>query len=141
MKQFNGLELTPRKIRYLKFLLEKGVTVRTTDISSQLNVDPSTSTKVINDLAKSGYVNHIPYRGVCLTEYGQEYAEFLVKRHRILSLLLSHYGLSTKWACEEASRFEGNVSKEAVDKICQSMGHPLVSNCGEIKHDSCKLMS
>ncbi|MFP4655178.1 MAG: metal-dependent transcriptional regulator [Methanohalobium sp.] len=140
MDKITGLELTPRKIRYLKFLLEKGGIVRTTEISSQLNVDPSTSTKVINDLAKNGYVNHIPYRGVCLTKCGQEYAEFLIRRHRILSLLFSHYGLSTKGACEEVSRFEGYVSKDAVDRICKSMGHPQLSNCGEIKHDSCGLV-
>ncbi|WP_292488036.1 metal-dependent transcriptional regulator [Methanohalobium sp.] len=140
MGEFTGLELTPRKIQYLKFLLEKNETVRTTDISSQLSVDPSTTTKVINELTKSGYVNHIPYRGVCLTEYGREYAEFLLRRHRILSLLLSHYGLSTNDACGEVSRFEGYVSKYAVDRICKSMGHPQLSNCGEIKHDSCELV-
>jgi Mn-dependent DtxR family transcriptional regulator len=137
MQDITGLELSPRKIEYLKYLLEKGYRVRTTEISSKLKVDPSTTTKTLNDLSGSGYVDHIPYRGVSLTKKGREYAEFLVKRHRILSLMLSHFGINADEACEEVSRFEGHVSKNLIDNICASMGHPTMSNCGEIKHDTC----
>lgn len=137
MQEITGLELSPKKVEYLKFLFKKGGLVRTTDLSTQLNVDPSTSTKTISDLAHTGYVEHIPYRGVRLTEEGNAYAEFLVNRHNILSLMLSHYGLSPEDACEEASRIESLVSKSAVDTICSSMGHPTVGVCGKIKHISC----
>ncbi|MDW7731177.1 MAG: metal-dependent transcriptional regulator [Methanolobus sp.] len=137
MQEITGLELSPKKVEYLKFLFKKGGLVRTTDLSSQLGVDPSTSTKTISDLAQTGYVEHIPYRGVRLTEGGHAYAEFLVNRHNILSLMLSHYGLSPEDACEEVSRFESFVSKSAVDTICSSMGHPTVGVCGKIKHISC----
>jgi Mn-dependent DtxR family transcriptional regulator len=135
--EFTGLELSPRKVVYLKFILEKGGVVKTTEISTNLQVDPSTTSKTINELALAGYLNHVPYRGVDLTEMGQEYAEFLVRRHRILSLLLTHYGLSSEGACDEVSRFEAFVSKEAVDKICSSMGHPMFGVCGEINHEKC----
>lgn len=137
MQEITGLELSPKKVEYLKFLFKKGGLVRTTDISTQLKVDPSTSTKAISDLAETGLVEHIPYRGVRLTEAGQSYAEFLINRHNILSLMLSHYGLSPEEACGEASRFESLVSKTAVDKICTSMGHPMTSVCGKIRHVSC----
>jgi Mn-dependent DtxR family transcriptional regulator len=134
---FTGLELSPRKVDYLKFILEKGGTVKTTEISSSLKVDPSTTSKTLNELALAGYLNHVPYRGVDLTELGKSYAEFLVRRHRILSLLLTHYGISSEGACDEASRFEAFVSKDAVDKICSSMGHPMFGVCGEISHEKC----
>ena len=137
MQDITGLELSPKKVEYLKFLSKKGGLVRTTDISTQLQVDPSTSTKTIVDLAETGLVEHIPYRGVKLTEKGLKYAEFLVNRHNILSLMLSHYGLSAEEACQETSRFESLVSKTAVDKICTSMGHPMTSVCGKIRHVSC----
>ncbi|MDQ1254539.1 MAG: DtxR family transcriptional regulator, Mn-dependent transcriptional regulator [Euryarchaeota archaeon] len=135
--EFTGLEHTPRKVVYLKFILEKGGVVKTTEISTNLQVDPSTTSKTINELALAGYLNHVPYRGVDLTELGQEYAEFLVRRHRILSLLLTHYGLSSEGACDEVSRFEAFVSRETVDKICSSMGHPMFGVCGEINHEKC----
>jgi len=135
--EFTGLELSPRKVDYLKFILEKGKTVKTTEISSNLQVDPSTTTKTLNELSMAGYLNHIPYRGVDLTELGKAYTEFLVRRHRILSLLLTHYGLSSEEACNEVSRFEAFVSKDTIDKICSSMGHPMFSVCGEISHTKC----
>ena len=77
--EFTGLEISPRKIDYLKFILEKGGTVKTTEISSSLQVDPSTTSKTLNELASAGYLNHVPYRGVDLTELGKAYTEFLVK--------------------------------------------------------------
>lgn len=135
--EFTGLELSPKKVVYLKFILEKGGTVKTTEISSSLRVDPSTTSKTLNELATAGYLNHIPYRGVDLTELGEAYAEFLVRRHRILSLLLTHYGLSSEEACDEVSRFESFVSRDALDKICSSMGHPMFGVCGEINHEKC----
>jgi Mn-dependent DtxR family transcriptional regulator len=135
--EFTGLELSPRKADYLKFILEKKGTVKTTEISSCLQVDPSTTSKTLTELATAGYLNHVPYRGVDLTEMGKAYAEFLVRRHRILSLLFTHYGLSTEEACAEVSRFEAFVSRDAVNKICNSMGHPMVGVCGEISHEKC----
>ncbi len=138
MQEITGLELSPKKVEYLKFLLKIGGLVKTTDISTELNVDPSTTTKTINDLSDSGYVDHVPYRGVRLTDKGKEYAGFFVNRHNILSLMLSHYGLSSEEACVEAARFEAFVSKSAIDKICGAMGHPTVSVCGRIGHDSCR---
>ena len=90
--EFTGLELSPRKVDYLKFILEKGGTVKTTEISSDMHVDPSTTTKTLNELASAGYLNHIPYRGVDLTELGESYAQFLIRRHRILSPV-THYSI------------------------------------------------
>lgn len=137
MQEITGLELSPKKVEYLKFLLKKGDLVKTTDISTELNVDPSTTTKTINDLSESGYVDHVPYRGVRLSATGKMYAEFFVNRHNILSLMLSHYGMSSEEACAEVSRFEAFVSKSAIDTICGSMGHPTVGVCGRIDHNLC----
>ncbi|MCD4703052.1 MAG: metal-dependent transcriptional regulator [Methanosarcinaceae archaeon] len=139
MQKITGMEISPRKIEYMKFLLERGDTVRTSQMASHLGVDPSTATKTINELADAGYVKHTPYRGVSLTDRGEEYAEFLVKRHRILSLMLNHYGLSSEEACQEVGRFEGYVSRYVIDRICSSMGHPTVGVCGLIAHDGCDM--
>lgn len=136
MKIPEGLELSKRKVEYLKYLVERGEAVKTNDLASHFKVDPSTITKTISELAGSGYLNHIPYRGVCLSERGKQYTDFLVKRHRILALLLTHYGLSREQACREVSRFESLVSKDAIERMCHAMGHPRQGVCGEITHDS-----
>ena len=47
-----------------------------------------------------------------------------------------HFGLSDEEACMEVSRFESLVSKCAIDRMCQAMGHPSRGGCGEITHDT-----
>jgi DtxR family transcriptional regulator, Mn-dependent transcriptional regulator len=135
MEMSDGLELSPRKVEYLKYIFEKEGAVRTNEIASRFNVDPSTITKTVNELAESGFVMYTRYHGVSLSGHGRHYAEFLVKRHRILSLMLTHFGLSQEQACIEVTRFESLVSKDAIDRICKSMGHPNTGICGVITHD------
>ena len=128
-------ELPPRKVEYLKFLYMKGGKVRTSEISREFSVDPSTITKTMQELSVAGLLIYKPYHGIRLTDRGRRYAAFLIKRHRILSLVLTHYGLTHDQACTEASRFESMVSRAAIDRICASMGHPGQGVCGEITHD------
>jgi len=136
MENSDGLEIPPKKVEYLKYIFERGGTVKTSDIASRFHVDPSTITKTISELAGAGFLSHIPYHGVCLTDTGRQCAEFFVKRHRILSLVLVRFGLSDEQACREVSRFESFVSREAIDTMCRAMGHPSQGICGEITHDA-----
>jgi DtxR family Mn-dependent transcriptional regulator len=132
---FDGLELSPKKVEYLKYIFEKGENVRTTDLAAHLHVDPSTVSKGISEMTGGGLLVHMPYHGVSLTEFGRKYADFVVRRHRILGLILSHYGLSEDEACREAARFECYVSRDAVNKMCRALGHPSMGICGRISHD------
>ena len=137
MRNIDGLELSPKKSEYLKYIHARGGTVHTTDISGHFDLDPSTVTKAIGELSSTGLIEYVPYRGVRLTRKGKEYAEFLVRRHRIIELMLSRYGLTAQEACSEALKLEGHISKDVVDKICSSLGHPSVGICGRIQHDTC----
>jgi DtxR family Mn-dependent transcriptional regulator len=136
MEHEYGPALSARKVEYLKFIFRMSGMVRTSEIASAFNVDPSTITKTLAELNTSGYLTYIPYHGVCLTDSGKRHAEFLVKRHRIISLMMVRNGLTTQQACREASRFESQVSKNAIDRICRFIGHPLQGVCGEITHEN-----
>jgi DtxR family transcriptional regulator, Mn-dependent transcriptional regulator len=138
MELQDGLELSPRKVEYLKFIFEQGGTVKTSGIAGHFAVDPSTITKTITELAEAGYLAHVPYRGVVLTETGKQHAKFLIKRHRILSLVLVRNGLSEDQACCEVTRFESFVTRDAVDTMCRAMGHPQQGICGKITHEGCR---
>ena len=131
----DGLELSPKKSEYLKYIFEKGGIVRTMDISDNFHLDPSTITKAIQEMSSTGLIDYVPYRGISLTSKGTEHAEFLVRRHRVIELMLSHYGLSGHEACGEALKFEGYISRDVVNKICSSLGHPRVGICGKIMHN------
>lgn len=135
MEEINGFELPDRKAEYLKIVGIMGGCARTTEISRRVGVAPSTATKTLLALAGEGYLEHTPYYGVVLTEKGERYARFLVRRHRVVSLALSRFGLTPAEACREANVLEGRVSKHLVDQICASFGHPVQSVCGPIEHD------
>jgi len=135
MHHFTGFELTPRKVEYMKYISIREERVNTSKMAAHFDVDPSTITKTIGELSVNGYLIHVPYHGVSLTPKGKEYAEFLFRRHRILGLILTHYGLSPDEACTESARFESYVSREMIDRICRSLGHPMMGVCGAIPHD------
>jgi Mn-dependent DtxR family transcriptional regulator len=130
-----GLELSPKKVEYIKFLAGKNSPVKTNDMAAGFGVDPSTITKTMSELANGGLLDYIPYHGVSLSAKGKITAEFLIKRHRILALAMTHFGLSHEQACREVSRFESFVSKDAIDRMCRAMGHPNKGICGDITHD------
>lgn len=136
MQKYTGLELTPRKVSYLKYLVLAGGSAKISEIAAHAGVDPSTATRTVQDLAGEGFVAHERYGRVRLTPLGSEYGRFLLRRHRIIGLILSHYGFSGAEACEEASRIECYVSRNAINRMCQSLGHPTTGLCGEISHDA-----
>lgn len=136
MECIDGLELPPRKVAYLKYIFERNGPVRTSDIALAFGVDPSTVTKTLAELTAADFLTYEPYHGVNMSGKGKKYAEFLIKRHRILVLAFTHHGLSDEQACAEVSRFESLVSKDAIDRMCHAMGHPNRSGCGTITHDS-----
>jgi DtxR family Mn-dependent transcriptional regulator len=136
MQDYTGLEISPRKVAYLKYLSGQRGSAKISELSAHFGVDPSTATRTVQELKAEGFVYHEPYGDVVLTGFGEEYSAFLLRRHRIVGLILSHYGLSDKEACEEASRIECFISRGAVNKMCRALGHPTAGLCGEITHDA-----
>ncbi|HOI57936.1 MULTISPECIES: metal-dependent transcriptional regulator [unclassified Methanoculleus] len=137
MQGITGHELSSRKAEYLKYIHMQGDVVKTTEIAARFSVAPSTVTKALTEIAKAGYIEHRPYHGVRLTSAGTEYARFLLRRHRIVALVLSRHGLEPDEACREAAKIEQCFSKDLTNRICSSLGHPMMSGCGEIEHDHC----
>lgn len=131
-----GLEVSPKKAEYICFIYENEATTRTSELATHFCVSPSTATKTVHELAAEGLVEHVPYHGVRVTHDGERFARFHTRRHRILALVLSRFGLSAEEACHEARRFEAYVPKGVIDRMCASLGHPIMSVCGRIEHDS-----
>ncbi len=135
MDENDGSCLSARKVDYLKFIYEHDGLTKTGDLAARFGVDPSTVSKTIREMAGDGLLSCAPYERIRLSPSGKQQAEFLIKRHRILSLMLTHYGFSQDQACAEVCRFESYVSRSAVDRICRTMGHPQAAGCGVITHD------
>lgn len=131
-----GNELPAKKNQYLKFIYLQEGPVKTTAISRHFGIAPSTVTRALKELTKTGYIIYSRYHGAELTPDGRSYARFLVRRHRILSLMFTRSGLSNEDACIQAELIESLVSRSVTDTICASLGHPTMSICGRIEHDS-----
>ena len=135
MTESGDSALTPRRMEYLMFLLERDRPVTNADLAEYFGVDPSTSTKTVRILVESGLVEHEPYGGITLSERGRRCAEFLVRRHRLLALAFARLGMEPETACEQAACCEAHIPRDVVNTICVALGHPTRSVCGAIEHD------
>jgi len=56
----------------------------TSDVANALDVAPASVTGMVRRLATQGYLDHVPYRGVQLTQRERQAALRTIRRQRIL---------------------------------------------------------
>lgn len=83
---------------------------RTVDIADRLGVKSPTVTRNLSRLQRDGYILHERYRGVFLTEKGQELASKCEERHRVIMKFFLALGLDKKTAESETEGIERHVS-------------------------------
>lgn len=64
---------------------------------------------MVANLAKKGYLEHQRYRGMRLTPSGVKVARSVIKRHRIISELLSMLGVDPQTAYVDTEGIEHHV--------------------------------
>ena len=92
-------------------LIAAGGEARATDIARRLGVSHATAIKSIARLKREGLATGRPYRGVFLTEAGQQLAERVRSRHRIVVDLLVAVGVPLEAAESDAEGLEHYVSE------------------------------
>lgn len=113
-------------------LSRKGTPVKTSEISSRLNLSPASVTEMTQRLASEGYLNYERYKGVTLTPAGTRVAERIKRRHRLLErFLVNVLGRSTEDSHEEAMRLEHYFSDESVEILSKIMNNPTVCPDGD----------
>lgn len=106
-------------------LCESGRSASTSAIAEALDIQPASVTGMIKRLAESGLVEHVPYKGVRLTERGSRDALRVLRRHRILeTYLCERLGYSWDDVHDEAERLEHAASEELVEKMATALGSP-----------------
>ena len=88
----NNKKLSPNMEDYLETinsLREKNKVVRVRDISSILNVKPSSVTAALDNLSKNNLVIHERYGYVQLTPVGRKLAEDVAEKHKVLVAFLT----------------------------------------------------
>ena len=97
----------------------------TTTIADALGVAPASVSGMLRRLSDGGFLEHIPYHGVRLTEPGRQAALRVIRRHRILeSYLTNRLGYDWDSVHAEAERLEHAASEELVERMALVLGDP-----------------
>jgi DtxR family Mn-dependent transcriptional regulator len=113
---------------YLKGIYELGgesAAIQTSAIAEALDVSPASVSGMLKRLAEAGLLEHVPYRGVVLTDEGRRAAVRVVRRHRVLeSYLVTMLGYDWDSVHQEAERLEHAVSDTLIERMAQALGNP-----------------
>jgi DtxR family transcriptional regulator, Mn-dependent transcriptional regulator len=120
---------------YLKAIYRlspEGRPASTSEIANLLALSPPSVTGMVKRLSEHGLLEHVPYRGVQLTDEGRRAALRMVRRHRLIEAYLVEFlGYSWDTVHEEAERLEHAVSDTMVERMAGALGHPSVDPHGD----------
>lgn len=120
---------------YLKAIYQlspEGRPASTSDIAHLLELSAPSVTGMVKRLSEHGLLEHVPYRGVQLTEEGRRAALRMVRRHRLIeAYLVESLGYSWDTVHEEAERLEHAVSDTMIERMATALGHPSVDPHGD----------
>jgi DtxR family Mn-dependent transcriptional regulator len=106
--------------------------VSTTMLARELRVKPASASGMMRKLHADGLVEHVPYRGVVLTESGEREALRMLRRHRLWERFLTDVlGMSWDEVHEEAHRLEHATSERVADRIAEVMNNPATDPHGQ----------
>ena len=106
-------------------LSESGEAASTSAIAESLDIQPASVTGMVKRMARSGLLEHVPYKGVRLTEPGTLEALKVVRRHRILeTYLCERLGYSWDDVHDEAERLEHAASDTLVEQMARALDFP-----------------
>ncbi len=115
----NKRSLTPSMEDYLEMIYRNYLTegyTRTSNLAEQINVKVPSATKVVQKLAKMGYLDYEKYGIIQLTEKGREVGKFLLKRHETVEKFLETLGVKEN-VLIETELIEHHLSPDTLEKI------------------------
>jgi len=120
---------------YLKAIYQlspEGRAASTSEIAHLLALSPPSVTGMVKRLSEHGLLEHVPYRGVQLTDEGRRAALRMVRRHRLIEAYLVEFlGYSWDTVHDEAERLEHAVSDTLVERMATALGNPDVDPHGD----------
>jgi DtxR family Mn-dependent transcriptional regulator len=122
-------DLSEYEEMYLKRMFEfhdnkPGSILKTTKLASLMNVSPASATEMIQRLASSDLVTHIPYRGCRLTPSGFQISARIKRREGLLEILLSDVIGYSGDVSEAACKMEHNMNSELEAALDRMLGYP-----------------
>jgi DtxR family transcriptional regulator, Mn-dependent transcriptional regulator len=120
---------------YLKAIYQlspEGRAASTSEIAHLLALSAPSVTGMVKRLSEHGLLEHVPYRGVQLTEEGRRAALRMVRRHRLIEAYLVEFlGYTWDTVHAEAERLEHAVSDTMIERMAAALGNPTVDPHGD----------
>ncbi|HEX6922555.1 MAG TPA: transcriptional regulator MntR [Bacillales bacterium] len=104
-------------IERIYLLVEAKGYARVSDIAEDLEVHPSSVTKMIQKLDHGNYLVYEKYRGFMLTPKGKKLGERLVYRHELLEDFLRVIGVGEENIYRDVEGIEHHLSWDSIDRI------------------------
>ena len=101
---------------YLETILvlrERGVDVRSIDIVHEMELSKPSVSRAMSILRSGGFIEVDKDGYITLTEPGEEIAQRIYERHRVLTDWLIGIGVDEKTAAEDACKLEHDISSES----------------------------
>jgi DtxR family Mn-dependent transcriptional regulator len=113
-------------------LQEDSPTVSTTSLAERLNVTAPAVPRMLKRLKSAGYVKHVPYQGVELTDLGREEALRELRRHRIMEVFLVQI-MEFEWqeVHQHAEDLGKGLNDTVVARMAEMTGDPQRCPHGE----------
>lgn len=106
--------------------------VSTTALAQRLEITPGSVSAMLRKLVELKLVEHVPYRGVTLTEKGRAVALEVIRHHRLIELFLAET-LQMPWdrVHAEAEVLEHVISEDLERLIAEKLGDPRIDPHGD----------
>ncbi|HEY7692366.1 MAG TPA: metal-dependent transcriptional regulator [Gaiellaceae bacterium] len=106
-------------------LEERHGVASTTALADRLEISAPAVSAMVKKLAALGYVTHVRYRGVRLTEEGRRIALEVLRHHRLLeTYLVEELGVPWDRVHAEAEVLEHVLSEGLEERIAAKLGEP-----------------
>lgn len=113
-------------------LQEDAPTVSTTSLADRLDVSPPAIPRMLKRLQSAGYVKHVPYQGVVLTDRGRVAALQEIRRHRILeAFLVRVMGFTWDEIHDHADSLGAGLNDVLTERMAEMAGMPQRCPHGE----------
>jgi DtxR family Mn-dependent transcriptional regulator len=113
-------------------LQEDSPTVSTTSLAERLAVTAPAVPRMLKRLKSAGFVKHVPYQGVELTDLGREEALRELRRHRVLEVFLVQV-MGFEWyeVHQHAEDLGKGLNDVVVQRMAEMTGFPQRCPHGE----------
>lgn len=94
-------------------------------IAEKLRVSNAAVTDMLKKLSRDGHIVYEKYKGIQLTQSGENYAKNMVRRHRIWEVFLNQIvGMPWEKVHDEAHRLEHSASDELINRLEEMLEYP-----------------